>query len=1585
VGDSIPEKIATAINLDVDASLPTIYAHSHHTHSPLHIDNHHTQAHIHNKTHEAHGTPSSQKSPHKKPQTDRTRRSARLRYHEASISAGLTPADQKAPDAPDMNELYVWGDRQKEKSEHSMRIGLMNIHGFPLEKSTDKLSNIASFIDSHQLDVFGMTEINTHWKNLPSDLRMEARTVGWFQKHKFVTAYHEKWDTAVPLQFGGVSLWAMDDIVHRIDGTGIDESGLGRWVWQRLQGKGGVALRMVTAYCPVRSSYPGSVWTQHKNHFDETNRDGDPRDLFVKDICTAAETWMKQGDQVILMMDANTDVTKGKLVTALQDIGLSELITNRHGSAAPATYQRGSVPIDGVFVSSSLLQCQCGYTQGVSDHLSLWVDIPYTVALGHEPFKYAKLGARRLTCQDPRVVARYNEILAKHCEENKVFERAAFLASESTTPIAAAQAKEWEDIDRIMIAAMEIAEKGCRKIRAGKISWTPELSILRMREKAWSLKIKGRTGGGKSGFFSRVCRKAGITIDKKTTTAESIAALTQVKRELRTYKSQHESKRTSWLEAIAHAWAVREDNIRSRNGQPNDDDDQQLRIATQAANRYKHLISVEEQRKTARIIKAANNKLAQKQSIVSIIAAGPNNERITLTDQSSMQEALLAEGRMRGNQAADTPFLVEPLAPLVGPLGITQASDEILDGSFSIPPGTDEFAARLIQQLQAKTPNQMPQEFSVENFRRGWQRARESTASDPRSPHYGHYKAAVYDDRLIELHAHMAWVPYITGYSPHRWQQGVGVMIYKKPGNTNLEDMREIKLFTADNNMNNKRLGRELMWHAEAEQVIAPEQYGSRRSLSAIEHCLNKKLSFDILRQAKRPGALCSNDAKGCYDRIVHSVASLCLQRAGIPKAPIISMFTTLQKLRHYVRTAYGDSETFFLASDIHPVAFQGVGQGNGAGPQVWALVSSAILDMLRHIQQGAVFIAPLSKETVSFVGYSFVDDTDLLVTNTESMRSAQEVTRALQLSIREWEGGLRATGGALAPSKTFWYLIDFEWDKGEWSYTEVETGFDLRVRNPEGEECTIERVPVHEARRTLGVRLAPDGNNDVEFEYLLDQAAQWADNIRSNHLSRKYVWQSLTTTLLPKLHYPLLATTLSRDECEEIDRVIRKTAIPLSGTVRTFPLDLVHGAISHQGFGWVGMYDQQGIEGITALIKFAGNKTHMVGQQLRVSLELFRTELGMSGQIFQHKYKQFHHLVTASSVKHWWRYASENNIVITGPNGPDLRRQGDVFLMDNFSSTLHGEDLLQVNRCRLFVQALTLADITTIDGLNIMESAWEGRSSKNDPTWPRQGNPTKSAWRLWKRAIANCFCNIGEGMELPQRTPRLAIPLGAWQNLPITNWEYDPISGILFDTANQRTFTRDPGRQIRSAIGIFRETDGREKPSNTQPASVEVLQGGVRLLGVADRAQQGTTPNSDDEWWQTRLTSWPDDQAASVVDAIKKGTAVGVADGSFKNAWGTASVVIEGDDNPSETVQKQQLRVDVISPGHSSAQCSLRSELAGILALVRTTNTLCADHGINSGGMTVSCDNETAVRASNNSGAGCNPASTHYDLVCAV
>ena len=162
------------------------------------------------------------------------------------------------------------------------------------------------------------------------------------------------------------------------------------------------------------------------------------------------------------------------------------------------------------------------------------------------------------------------------------------------------------------------------------------------------------------------------------------------------------------------------------------------------------------------------------------------------------------------------------------------------------------------------------------------------------------------------------------------------------------------------------------------------------------------------------------------------------------------------------------------------------------------------------------------------FVGYVFVDDTDLCIMDPPNQQRPISLIPRIQESLNWWEASCRTTGGAIVPEKSHWYLIDFVWKDGKWKYIEPHPNdTPLTVRNPFGRWEVVERKGPAEAVRTLGIRVAPDGNNKDELAYLLNCAIEWAENIRSKHIPKDLVWLSMVTGIFRKVMWPLVSTCL--------------------------------------------------------------------------------------------------------------------------------------------------------------------------------------------------------------------------------------------------------------------------------------------------------------------------------------------------------------------------------------------------------------------------------------------------------------------------
>jgi len=147
--------------------------------------------------------------------------------------------------------------------------------------------------------------------------------------------------------------------------------------------------------------------------------------------------------------------------------------------------------------------------------------------------------------------------------------------------------------------------------------------------------------------------------------------------------------------------------------------------------------------------------------------------------------------------------------------------------------------------------------------------------------------------------------------------------------------------------------------------------------------------------------------------------------------------------------------------------------------------------------------------------GFAFVDDTNLIVSDTSQM--ATKVTEKMQQLLTMWHKLLQATGGNLVPEKCFWYLIDFKWQNSTWKYkTSQETPGQIQVTSANNIHIVIPWLEPWEAHWTLGVRIAPDGNNDAEVQYLSQVAAEWWTKMATAQILREAAEFSIRQVTIP-------------------------------------------------------------------------------------------------------------------------------------------------------------------------------------------------------------------------------------------------------------------------------------------------------------------------------------------------------------------------------------------------------------------------------------------------------------------------------------
>ena len=179
----------------------------------------------------------------------------------------------------------------------------------------------------------------------------------------------------------------------------------------------------------------------------------------------------------------------------------------------------------------------------------------------------------------------------------------------------------------------------------------------------------------------------------------------------------------------------------------------------------------------------------------------------------------------------------------------------------------------------------------------------------------------------------------------------------------------------------------------------------------------------------------CANDAKSCYDRILHIVAYCTMRIHGISKNAAKCSMDTISRMKHHIRTSFGDSKTYYGGEKWTEKGGKkphGNGQGNGDGPAKWTAISSPLLTILKEEGYGIRFVSPIEGEEIAMSAFGFVDDMDYIQTAEEG-ETEQDLLHKTQKGMNLWESLLRTTGGAIVvePGKTDWVNIAFEDKKG--------------------------------------------------------------------------------------------------------------------------------------------------------------------------------------------------------------------------------------------------------------------------------------------------------------------------------------------------------------------------------------------------------------------------------------------------------------------------------------------------------------------------------------------------------------------------
>eukprot|EP00978_Attheya_sp_CCMP212_P007809 scaffold18161_cov56-Attheya_sp.AAC.6 len=326
----------------------------------------------------------------------------------------------------------------------------------------------------------------------------------------------EHWDS--DFQIGGTAQICINQAAHRVVSSGRDPSNLGRWVWTRMIGKGGLHFRVVMLYRPcAQNTGTSTAYAQHQHYFDSITatpeeeatvnqaigedatpakkaefrtklRNMGPRECLLLDLEREIELWLELGDRVVVMVmmgDFNEDIRGPTIMEFFEKMGMRNLFLDMQGQDMPGTHARGSLPIDGIFGTAGLKPTACGCTpfdHGIGgNHRLVWIEFTYVNAFSHRLPALGRPVGQRLKLNDLRVKKSFRLHREKFAKQHNLRKQMFSVESDASYPPSQVEQAKFQGLDPLLVKSIQYADKRCRKIRSGALSSSPVLRQAELR------------------------------------------------------------------------------------------------------------------------------------------------------------------------------------------------------------------------------------------------------------------------------------------------------------------------------------------------------------------------------------------------------------------------------------------------------------------------------------------------------------------------------------------------------------------------------------------------------------------------------------------------------------------------------------------------------------------------------------------------------------------------------------------------------------------------------------------------------------------------------------------------------------------------------------------------------------------------------------------------------------------------------------------------------------------------------------------------------------------------------------------------
>ena len=518
-----------------------------------------------------------------------------------------------------------------------------------------------------------------------------------------------------------------------------------------------------------------------------------PREAFDSDLSDFCVEQRNLGNDILLMMDANTPLNSAEARAFIKDANLYSIAEYKFPlDELPRTYQNGSQCIDHCLVTENLLDWTLKfgyfpfYLHSLFDHRGMVIDIRCKEFFGGFRVDETRKVVRKLRASHPRDADRYRANLKQLLSSAGIFEKVDKLCKGFHTLPREEMEHRWTQLQKYNITTKELmiaAENKLNPKNAKAPFWSPTLKKKGQELQYYNSRIKSDEDFGDLGIH--IPPPAGMTADVSIFTSDDL------------HQKQLEVK-NGWREVNRNGESLRKVFLIERAERAHE----QRNITLEAA--LKQILHAETSRALHRrhgaALKGTHPGSLKKilvpfpdSSVPAPLTADKCNVWREIDDDKIINKLFVHLNRRKLLISEGRDFAPGGiLHKLVGPDGCSETADDILNGNFdadflgNTKRDDIETLLKLIKHMErpkgknGDVVKDMEWSFGKDEYRASFSKKSEETSCGPSGIHMSHWIAACADDDLSKLHAQFIGAAFRIGLPYKRWTTSYHAMIQKR-------------------------------------------------------------------------------------------------------------------------------------------------------------------------------------------------------------------------------------------------------------------------------------------------------------------------------------------------------------------------------------------------------------------------------------------------------------------------------------------------------------------------------------------------------------------------------------------------------------------------------------------------------------------------------------------------------------------------------------------------------------------------------------------------------------------------------------